>query len=528
MKLHGILITTLLLILSCQPNKPAETLRELTGLQTPETLYGELLHDVQMARVFPDGKTFVDCVPKVSPEEITRLYKAQKTKDGFDLKSFVLEHFDLPVQHASGFVSDSGKSTEEHIASLWPVLTRTPDSRHPGTLIPLPYPYIVPGGRFGEIYYWDSYFTMLGLQVSGRADMIRNMVNNFAYLIDNLGFIPNGNRTYFLGRSQPPFFSLMVGVLAEMEGDSVFQAYLPQLEKEYAFWMEGTAGLTADKPANRRVVRLPDGAVLNRYWDDLPGPRPESYKEDVETAAKSGRPIEEVYKHLRAGAESGWDYSSRWFADGKSLETIRTTDVLPVDLNALLYHLEWTIAQTYLSNGQKDKADVWIEKAKRRVEAVQIYMWNEGAGFFMDYDFVKGEMTYIPSLAGIFPLFFRMATREEALRIAKNIEQDFLREGGVVTTLNLTGQQWDAPNGWAPLQWMTIKGLRDYGHNDLADSIRQRWTELNRKVYRNTGKMVEKYNVQDVSLEAGGGEYPVQDGFGWTNGVFLRLVSGDN
>lgn len=529
MKLKGSLLTFLtLLFFSCQPTDPSTVHDEPDNLRTPEEMYGELLHDVQMARVFPDGKTFVDCVPKISPDEIVEKYREEKPKEGFDLKNFVLEHFELPEQHATGFVSDKNQTAEEHIRALWPVLTREPDEKVAGTLIPLPYSYIVPGGRFGEIYYWDSYFTMLGLQVSDRSDMIENMVKNFSYLIDNVGFIPNGNRTYFLGRSQPPFFSMMVGVLAEMKGDSVFQKYLPQLEKEYAFWMEGAESLTAENPAHRRVVRLPDGAVLNRYWDDRPGPRPESYREDVETAAKSGRPIEEVYKHLRAGAESGWDYSSRWFADGKTLETIHTTDILPVDLNSLLYHLEWIIAQTYLAGGQKEMAEKWIDKAKKRVEAVQKYMWNAEAGFFMDYDFVKGEMTYIPSLAGVYPLFFRMATREEALQVAKNIEEDFLRDGGVLSTLNLTGQQWDAPNGWAPLQWMTIKGLRDYGHHDLANMISRRWIELNRKVYRNTGKMVEKYNVQDISLDAGGGEYPVQDGFGWTNGVFLRLASGDN
>ena len=528
MKFNGLLITSLtFLIFSCQPSDSSSVQDEPQSFRTPEEMYGELLHDVQMAKVFPDGKTFVDCVPKISPEEILKKYQEQKTQAGFDLSAFVSEHFDLPVKHATGFVSDRNQTAEAHIESLWPVLTRQPDDRTAGTLIPLPNSYIVPGGRFGEIYYWDSYFTMLGLQVSGRADMIGNMVDNFSYLIDNVGFIPNGNRTYFLGRSQPPFFSMMVGVLAEMKGDSVFRKYLPQLEKEYAFWMEGAGSLTAEKPAHRRVVRLPDGSVLNRYWDDRPGPRPESYREDVETAAKSGRPIEEVYTHLRASAESGWDFSSRWFADGKTLETIHTTEILPIDLNSLLYHLEWTIAQTYQFNGQTEQADAWIKKAQARVEAVQKYLWNADAGFFMDYDFVKGEMTYIPSLAGAYPLFFRMATLEEALLIAKNIEEDFLRDGGVVSTLNLTGQQWDAPNGWAPLQWMTIKGLRDYGYNDLAATISQRWLELNRKVFRNTGKMVEKYNVQDISLDAGGGEYPVQDGFGWTNGVFLRLASGD-
>lgn len=530
MKSPGLLISVLILLgmLSCQPSEKQADAGDDHALLTPEELYGELLHDVQMAKIFPDGKTFVDCTPKKDPAIILESYKKTKTQPGFDLKLFVAENFDLPIQHSTGFVSDRNQSPQDHITSLWPVLTRQPDQQTKGTLIPLPKPYIVPGGRFGEIYYWDSYFTMLGLQVDGRADMVENMADNFAYLIDKVGFIPNGNRTYYLGRSQPPFFSMIVGVLAEMKGDSAYQQYLPQLEKEHAFWMDGADKLTEQQPTHRRVVRLQGGEVLNRYWDDRAAPRPESYREDVETASASGRPLEEVYRHLRAGAESGWDFSSRWLADGKTLATIRTTDIVPVDLNCLLYHLEWVIAQAYLSKGDQPSADKWIGLAKNRVIAVQKYLWQQDAGFFMDYDFVNKKITGIRSLAGVFPLFFKLATPEQAGLVAKAIEKDFLRPGGVVTTLNNTGQQWDAPNGWAPLQWLTIKGLNDFGHDKLAATIAQRWVELNKKVYRNTGKMLEKYNVEDVSLEAGGGEYPVQDGFGWTNGVLMRLLKERN
>ena len=128
------------------------------------------------------------------------------------------------------------------------------------------------------------------------------------------------------------------------------------------------------------------------------------------------------------------------------------------------------------------------------------------------------------SLATVYPLYFRMVTKREADKVADAIEKNFLRAGGVVTTPNNTGQQWDAPNGWAPLQWMTIQGLRNYGHDRLANDIKKRWVDLNVKVYRSTGKMLEKYNVEDLSLSTGGGEYPVQDGFGWTNGVLLKLL----
>ena len=196
-----------------------------------------------------------------------------------------------------------------------------------------------------------------------------------------------------------------------------------------------------------------------------------------------------------------------------------------MDLNALLYHLEKTLEKAYTLQGNTDNANLYRQLSIRRAESLLRYAWNPRSGFFEDYDFINDRQTGILSLAGMYPLFFKIASPEQAAAVAKVIERDFLKAGGVVTTLANTGQQWDAPNGWAPLQWMTIQGLRNYGFNALADSIKQRWIDLNVRVYKNTGKMVEKYNVLDMELLAGGGEYPVQDGFGWTNGVLLRLLS---
>jgi alpha,alpha-trehalase len=496
-----------------------------TGWQSPMELYGDLMIDVQMAGVFPDGKTFVDCTPKIPILEIRKKYKEMKGQPEFHLKAFVLEHFEVPNPYASGFVTDSERSVEEHINALWPVLTREPDEYQVGTLIPLPNPYIVPGGRFGEIYYWDSYFTMLGLQASNKVEMIENMVDNFSYLIDTVGFIPNGNRTYFLTRSQPPFYAAMIQLLAEEKGEAMYKTYLPQLEKEYAFWMDGLTSVSASKPAEKHVVRLKDGSILNRYYDTGGFPRAEMYKDDAETAMQSGRPANEIYADIRAACESGWDFSSRWFKDPQHLHTIHTTDIIPVDLNALLYNLERTLEQAHKLAGNEEEASLYRQRAQQRLAALQAFCWNEEQGYFRDYDFKRDTFTSVPSLAGMYPLFFEMATQVQADSVAAVVERDFLKPGGVVSTLNHNGQQWDAPNGWAPLQWISIQGLYNYNQNGLADEIKRRWVALNKKVYQNTGKMVEKYNVEDLSLEAGGGEYPVQDGFGWTNGVLLRLLS---
>jgi alpha,alpha-trehalase len=483
-----------------------------------------LFEDVQMSHVLPDGKTFVDCIPKYPLEEINKKYLEQKDTTDFDLKNFVLSHFDLPVANTTGYSSDSSKPVTDNIESLWTVLTRKPDNTN-GSLIPLPHSYIVPGGRFGEIYYWDSYFTMLGLKVSGKHEMLENMVNNFSYLIDKIGYIPNGNRSYYIGRSQPPFYSLMVKLLASIKGEDILLAYLLQLEKEYQFWMKGADELSEREAAAYRTVRMPDGSTLNRYWDENDTPRPESYREDIELSQLSGQEPKYIYRHLRAGAESGWDFSSRWFKDGISFSAIHTTEIIPVDLNCVLMHLEKTIGEAYKLTGNNEAAKKYVSLVEKRKAAIQKYCWNKEHGFYFDYDFTAGKQKQILSLAAAFPLFFSIATNEQADQVADIIEQKFIKPGGAVTTLVTTGQQWDAPNGWAPLQWVTIVGLENYHHNELATDIATKWIKLNTDVFHRTGKLMEKYNVVDTNLEAGGGEYPGQDGFGWTNGVLLALVS---
>ncbi len=524
-RLHLFPITLLLLTLACRPtSSTVDTPSFPFQSQSPDVRYGQLFADVQLARIFPDGKTFVDCNPKSNAAEIVAAYEGEKQLEGFDLVVFVEKHFDLPKAYASGFTSDTSRSVQKHITLLWDVLTREPEVSNGGSLIPLPNSYIVPGGRFREVYYWDSYFTMLGLQVSNKVDMIENMVDNFAFLIDTIGFIPNGNRTYYKTRSQPPFFASMVQILAETTNREAAKKYLPQLVKEYIFWMNQADQVSVNSPTRQHVVRLKDGAILNRYWDRGDTPRPESYREDVETAEASGRPLEEVYRDLRAGAASGWDYSSRWFADGQNITTIQTTSIIPVDLNALLYNLELTIARGYELSGDEENANIYDQRAGLRRNALIRYCWNEELGFFFDYQFKEDKLMPTVSVAGAFPLFFNMVDRQQAQKMASVIEEQLLQAGGVVSTTNNSGQQWDAPNGWAPLQWITIKGLRNYGMNELAQKIADRWIDLNSRVYQNTGKMVEKYNVMDMSLSAGGGEYPLQDGFGWSNGVLLKLM----
>ncbi|HEY9154307.1 MAG TPA: alpha,alpha-trehalase TreF, partial [Opitutaceae bacterium] len=475
---------------------------------SPDQIFGQLFEDVQRGRVFDDQKTFVDCVPREKPTEILRKYAEEKSRPGFQLSAFVAAHFIEPVTPTGKSAlphpeSGTHLTTEEHIRALWPILQRSADREVPGSsLLPLPYPYIVPGGRFREIYYWDSYFTMLGLRASQREDLIASMVENFAYLEKNYGHIPNGNRTYFLSRSQPPFFSLMVDLLAERRGPKTYADYLSALETEYAYWNDRGAMLIA--PTHHRVS-LQNGVELTRYYDQLATPRPEAFAKEEATMRASKEPSENIYRNLRATAESGWDFSSRWFGEDNSLASTETLEVLPVDLNCLIQHLEATLAKGYRESGDKAKAVHFDDLAAKRREAIERVFWSERDGYFFDFDVRTQQLRNAWTLAGVAPLFFHLATPEQASRVAKVIQEKFLRPGGVVTTLVKTGQQWDAPNGWAPLQWMTIHGLENYGEHALASEIAHRWLALNDAVYRNTGKMMEKYNVEDLSLTAGGG-----------------------
>jgi len=491
-------------------------------------LHGELFEEVQRKRTFPDSKQFVDMVPVTDPDEITRLWKSKKETSGFDLNQFISEHFTLPQGAGEEVQIEKKEFCRDHIKALWPQLFRKADksaSIH-SSLIPLPKPYVVPGGRFREIYYWDSYFTAQGLHADGFDEMVLAMTENFRHLIDTAGHVPNGNRAYYLSRSQPPFFTPMVDLVVTIFGNEKISEFLPSVEKEYNFWMDNTGS------HNRRAVtyyhkETLNSFLLNRYWDDYPAPREESWFEDMETASGiPGSEREAFFRNIRAACESGWDFSSRWFSDGQNLSSIETISILPVDLNTLLWFMERKLSEWSRLSGDESKAAHYASQADKRSAAINSLMWDEEQSFFFDYHFKNKSRTAAWSLAAVYPLYFKMANQEQAEGVARNLEEKFLQDGGLLTTTVNTGQQWDSPNGWAPLQWLAVIGLQNYGLNDLADEIRNRWLRMNEQVYQRSGKLVEKYNVSDISQEGGGGEYPLQDGFGWSNGVFSAFDEG--
>eukprot|EP00931_Biecheleriopsis_adriatica_P085813 TRINITY_DN60601_c0_g1_i1.p1 TRINITY_DN60601_c0_g1~~TRINITY_DN60601_c0_g1_i1.p1 ORF type:complete len:586 (+),score=122.91 TRINITY_DN60601_c0_g1_i1:239-1759(+) len=446
--------------------------------------------------------------------------------------------------------------------ALWPTLCRTvapevAQSPQRYSALPRRSPVVLPGGRFRETYYWDSLWIVEGLLASGMRETARGLVQNLLDDVERFGFVPNGGRIYYLNRSQPPLLCEMVASVARALDAAAASAWMssavPLLQKEHGWWMSGT-----------RAVCVGDH-VLNRFFADWYAPRPESYREDLET----GQGNASVYQNMASGAESGWDYSCRWTRSGGthggefSLRETATSSVLPVDLNVILYRAELTLAALVeatatgqalrdveagfaAGTGYTDStAASFAAAAKRRQLALEEVLWQPGLGRWVDAWLPEGyesgtkldlkavDLTNAaersPTLADFAgPLWAGLgASRGEAVVHALKAS-NLLNLSGAQTTVQTTGQQWDAPNAWPPLQAMLIEGLRSLdpssGGPDLARSYAQKWVGTCYASWRRTGFMHEKYDATKFGVGGAGGEYEPQVGFGWSNGVVLQLL----
>lgn len=490
-------------------------------IPTPADLYGALFAEVQMRGVFADGKTFADAVPLANAADICADFAAVMPGDR-DLGDFVRQRFALPKPVLVP-EPNTGGDLRRHIAALWRELARGPDAPVPsGSTLELRHRYLVPGGRFRELYYWDSYFSMLGLVRDGHRDLAEDMLDAFTDLIERFGHVPNGSRSYYLGRSQPPFYAAMVELLPHPD-PAVMRRRLHAMVTEHDFWMAG-AGDLAPGDARVRCVAMSDGTILNRHWDERISPRDESFREDVETSiAAPHRAASQVFRDIRAAAESGWDFSSRWLGPGGTLPAIRTTQIVPVDLNAYLHQLEATIARLARRLYNHRLALRFDRLARQRRQGVSRFLWSARLGTFCDHDLAIGAPTDQLTAAALTPLFVGIATTRQATSTARLVAQEMLAPGGLRTSGIVTGEQWDAPNGWAPLQWMGYVGLDRYGHRRLAREVARRWTDMVRADFARTGWLHEKYDVERCTA-GGGGEYVPQHGFGWTNGVTAAFI----
>ncbi|XP_065920770.1 trehalase-like isoform X2 [Dysidea avara] len=420
-----------------------------------------------------------------------------------------------------------------NLTAIWPKLGRqlSPDvhanpQRH--SLLPVPNPFIVAGGRFSEFYYWDSYWIVRGLLLCEMYDTARGMIENMATLIDQYGLVPNGGRVYYSRRSQPPLLTQMVAAYYNAtENDTFVKEILPLLEKEYHFWQY-----------SRFVVLEPSDLPVNYYATDTNLPRPESYQEDYNTsrAISNETARSELFTNLASAAESGWDFSSRWLdTEGPmadQLASIRTTSVVPVELNAILCQNEATLAWFNNITGNYTGAYYYNEARQEREEIFDEMFWNETTGTWRDIDITTGQHLDGFYLSSVAPLVWgcgpsNTSRQLSTLRYLK--DAGFLDyPGGIPTSTVDSGQQWDFPNAWPPLQWMFIYGLSQGSHESLkmaAKEAAQKWVNANWIGWKVNNTMYEKYDCEVPGAPGRGGEYIVQSGFGWTNGVILDLLS---
>ena len=433
----------------------------------------------------------------------------------------------------------------------------------PHGLLYLENPYVVPGGPFNEMYGWDSYFIIRGLVLDGRIDLARGMVENFFFEIEHYGTILNANRTYYLTRSQPPFLTSMILTVygSEKFAGKVDKAWLAKAydyaSRDYAMWT--------------REPHLAGATGLSRYYDFGDGLTPESLQDEdgvqrkamfyyashpelasryiaqrkpgedggvydpsfslevcdaptsvIQAACESKALFHltsEYYKGDRAMRESGFDISFRFGPYGSA-----THHFAPVCLNSLLYKTEKDLEQMARILGRKEEKQ-WHDRAEQRAAIMRKLFWDESSGQFFDYNFEAGKRSDYEFASTFYPLWTGWATTEQARAVAKNLSI-FELDGGLATSRNQTGVQWDFPYGWAPLQLITAEGLHNYQYDADADRISIKFLNTVLINFQREGTIHEKYNMvtrsSEVQVDAGYQMNAV--GFGWTNGVFLALL----
>ena len=547
---------------------------------------GPILHAVQTMNISLDSKDFVDRPMKASPDEVMKAFKTwpNVTNSVVTLIKFIDTYFDPPGSDLSPIVpsdfqdrpprlyqaipNETLRDWAMEIHALWKLLGRVPKweeypSRH--SFLPTQHYLVVPGGRFRESYYWDTYWIVEGLLASEMYTTARGVVQNLLDFVELYGYVPNGGRIYYLTRSQPPMLSDMVQSLDAYEHDLDFlESATRTLDKEYQYWMQQHA-----------VNIQTDGKThytLNRYISQATQPRPESYLEDLQTSRKARRPI---YGEIIAACESGWDFSSRWLKDSQHLETVWTSNVIPVDLNvsllffcvvvsrcpasakishclvfstcsdylffatnndnsrqSILHRMEKNMIHFHTLLENPEKVDMYEKAAQDRLEAIHRILWDESTSMWRDYWIDSGTLSPVVSASNYFPLWSESIGSQSNITLLKNIldslrHSGLVQMGGVLTTSKVTGQQWDKPNAWPPIQDILIEGLMKQNiTKNYGERLLQAWVHTNWIAYQSNGHfMLEKYNALHPGITGKGGEYLPQVGFGWTNGVLLKLLS---
>ncbi|XP_076622005.1 trehalase [Colletes latitarsis] len=516
---------------------------------------GELLKTIQLAEIFPDSKTFVDLHQLHDPEvtlanfyalmnatnnapnrmQLTR-YVNENFASSNELRNWTLPDWTEEPPILKRIQDPKYREWAKDLNRIWKELARKmnddvakyPD-RH--SIIYVENGFIVPGGRFKEFYYWDSYWVIEGLLLSDMYQTAKGMIDNFLYMVEKYGFIPNGGRIYYLMRSQPPLLHLMVAKYLHYTSDlDYLRTIIPTLEKEFAFWQK-----------ERMINVQKDGKTykMAHYVVSSTRPRPESYKEDYQLAQELPEKLRNFfYNNIKAGAESGWDFSNRWCIGSNengmlSLLNISTQYVIPVDLNAILQQNARLLSEFHRFLGNSVKSQYFAKIAAQLQLGIDNVLWNEMEGIWLDYDMKNNRVrnTFYPSnLVPLYTRSYNPQKREKyALSAVKYLKLQTIDSffGGTPTSLNYTGEQWDFPNAWPPLQSFIVMGLywtRVTEAMDFARELASRWLNSNYIGYTESGQMFEKYDSSIPGQGGGGGEYNVQTGFGWTNGVVLEFL----
>eukprot|EP01125_Pyxidicula_operculata_P017615 TRINITY_DN6189_c0_g1_i1.p1 TRINITY_DN6189_c0_g1~~TRINITY_DN6189_c0_g1_i1.p1 ORF type:complete len:562 (-),score=130.10 TRINITY_DN6189_c0_g1_i1:147-1832(-) len=526
---------------------------DLTPPQCSVFCTGEILETVQSGNIFSDSKTFVDMPLKYDPSEVIQNFNQLPNHDKSTIQQFLNDNFygvDYELESWTPrdwvpqpkFLRSIGdpdlKAFASQLNDMWKLLGKklindvyVNPSRY--SIIPIPNPFIVPGGRFREFYYWDTYWIVRGLLVCNMTETVKGILRNTAYMISQYGFVPNGARIYYLTRSQPPLFSEMVYTyfVNTLDKDLVAEV-LPYLDQEYMYWKnKSTVTVTVtDKDGSPQLYEV------NRYYAEVDEPRPESYNEDKNNSkGMSSKEAIKFFSNIVAAAESGMDFSSRWFSNSNDITTISTTDVIPVELNSILYKMESNLAyfHSLFQPGTIPPPPVdYVKAMKDRKVAIKAVLWNETTQQWHDYHL--GTQSQVSSLypTNFHPLWSG-AYDESDVHLKQQIinaliDSDLIQSGGILTTTLDSGQQWDSPNAWSPLQSFIIFGLiraNTTTSNLLAEKISHQWVYANYIGFKESGFMHEKYNAFIPGQPGNGGEYAPQVGFGWTNGVVLELLN---
>ncbi|XP_031391278.1 probable trehalase isoform X2 [Punica granatum] len=533
----------------------------------PLITFLELLQDAALATFGSkdfDPKFYIDLSLRFSLPVVEKAFNSlPKSRNGTvppaDLEGFIAKYFrspgeDLVVVHPPDYVPEPEgflpkvkhpgvRAWALEIHALWKNLSRgvsssVRDQPELHTLLPLPEQFVIPGSRFREVYYWDSYWVIRGLLASKMYETAKGIVTNLIYLLDTYGHVLNGARVYYTNRSEPPLLSAMVRAIYSRTHDiNLVKKAIPVLLKEHGFWTSGV---------HQIVVRdaHAESHCLSRYYAMWDKPRPESSTIDKESASNisNGAEKRQFYREVASTAESGWDFSTRWMRNPKDITTLKTTSILPVDLNAYILGMELDISFLAKVAGNHSVTKHFLEVSKAREKAIRAIFWNETKGQWFDYWindhssckegrlYEDGKQNQAVFASNFIPLWIKPFNSDEKLmdKVLRSLKSSgLLCHAGIATSLTNSGQQWDFPNGWAPIQHMIVEGLALSGSSDaklLAEEIATRWIRTNFATYKKMGVMHEKYNVEKCGDYGGGGEYVPQTGFGWSNGVVLAFL----